>query len=289
MKLQTPVLPGKQPFEISLDDRVLLLGSCFADEIGGRMSAGGLTVCANPFGTLYNPLSILRSLERLQDGRPFDEGECVRLGAGMELTGSFWHHTSFARPDAGEFLKVANEALEQACSFWRGCDTVVVTLGTAWVWERDGQVVANCLKRDAKEFVHRRLTVEETLSALRSVARLCAGKRLIWTVSPVRHLWDGAHSNQVSKATLLLALDWLLEGTGGECGVYFPAYEIVLDELRDYRFFADDMTHPTALAVGCVWERFCDAFIPESDREAMSRAVKASRAAAHRPLFGKGD
>lgn len=281
MKLSTPVQCGKYPFEVGLGNRIMLLGSCFSDELGSVMERSGMQCCVNPFGTLYNPVSLFRALERIQGGCHFTEADCVQMGSGSQLVCSFSHHTSFARPRAEEFLLAANEALDRAGEFWRSCDTLIVTTGTSWVWEHSGKVVANCLKRDAREFVHRPLSPEEVGSALKGILALAGGRRVIWTVSPIRHLWNGAHSNSLSKATLLLATDQVCNSPRS---VYFPAFEIMLDELRDYRFYGEDMTHPTATAVGCVWERFCEAFVPAGELETMARNRKASRLAAHRPL-----
>lgn len=282
MKLQTPVPVPRLPFSIGLYNSVMVLGSCFADNIGARMDAAGMDVCVNPFGTLYNPVSVLDSLARLSSGEPFVAGEIEPMGAGSPLLCSFSHHTSFARPTEEEFLENANAALSEASARWQGCDRLIVTLGTSWVWERDGRVVANCLKRDAAEFTHRPLSLGEVDLALRRILMLAGGRKVLFTVSPVRHLWNGAHSNTLSKATLHMAIDDVISGR--DDAAYFPAYEIVMDELRDYRFYAEDMIHPTALAVGCIWERFCESVVPASDREAMAAAEKASRAAAHRPL-----
>jgi len=282
MKLQTPVIPPKMPFSIGLYNSIMVLGSCFADNIGARMSAAGMDVCVNPFGTLYNPVSVLDSLARLSSGEPFAEEDCESMGSGSPLVCSFSHHTSFARPTAEEFLEGANEALAEASAQWQNCDRLIVTLGTSWVWEREGRVVSNCLKRDAREFTHRALSLGEIELALRRILVLAEGRKVLFTVSPVRHLWNGAHSNNLSKAALMMAIDDVIAGR--DDAAYFPAYEIVMDELRDYRFFGEDMIHPTAVAVGCVWERFCESVVPSSDLEAMAEAEKASRAAAHRPL-----
>lgn len=284
IKLQTTVDAGRSRFGVSLSNHVLILGSCFADGVGAKLVSGGFDALVNPFGTLYNPVSILNSLERIASGRHFTEADAVMMGAGSSLWCSHSHHTSFARADIEEFLNDANAALDAARQFWERCDRIIVTLGTSWVWEKDGHVVSNCLKRNVSEFVHRSLSVAEVEAALEGILSLAgSGRKVIFTVSPVRHLWNGAHSNQLSKATLLLAADSIVSAhpDGAE---YFPAYETVLDELRDYRFYGDDMTHPTALAVGCVWEKFRDFAVPAGEFDDVARAMKAFRAAGHRPL-----
>lgn len=286
MKLFTEVCCEKmQP--ISPRERICVLGSCFADSIGERLAAAGFDVLRNPFGTLYNPASVADAMERLDSARPFTAQECVEMGAGAGLVCSFSHHTRFARPTAEAFLDAANAALAADAAAWAGCRRVFVTLGTACVWralERPGQpVVANCLKRPAREFAHELLSVEACTALLRRMVAAHPDRQFLFTVSPIRHLGDGAHANTLSKSTLHLAIQQVLSEFPDRVG-YFPAYEILLDELRDYRFFADDLVHPADSAVQLIWERFLDACTDPADRPAILAAERASRAARHRPL-----
>ena len=280
MKLLTEVTCTRSDVPLILDEPVCLLGSCFADEMGRKLSDAGFRVLANPFGTLYNPASLAAAVARLDDPVPFREEDCVALGAGDGRIGSFFHHTSFARSSAAEFLELANAALAEAAAAWKRCGTVILTLGTARVWralERPGRpVVANCLKRPAREFAHELLSVDACAELLRGIVAAHRGKRFILTVSPIRHLGDGAHANTVSKATLHLAVQIV----GGE---YFPAYEILMDELRDYRFYAEDLVHPAPAAVQIVWERFQDVYVRDGDRPRILENEKAARAARHCP------
>ena len=286
LKLQTPVEFPQSRVGISLSNRIAVLGSCFADGVGALMKDAGMNVCVNPFGTLYNPQSILNSVRRLCSCEHYSESDCVQLGAGAGLVCSFSHHTSFARPDAREFLETANASLDAAAAFWKSCDRVIVTLGTAYCWQRadSGEVVSNCLKRPASEFVRRRLTCTEVSDILSELLGICPEKEFIFTVSPIRHLSGGAHDNQLSKSTLLLAVDDTIQRFGARAD-YFPAYEILLDELRDYRFYAEDLTHPSAQAVRWVWERFCDFAVPSSERSRLSANEKAALRANHRPIL----
>ena len=288
MKLQTPVSFPASRIPVTPEDRVMVIGSCFADQIGARMAHAGFQACVNPFGTLYNPISVANALSRLSEGRHFTESECVEMGAGAELICSFSHHTSFARPTEEAFLETANEALEDAAAFWQDCNKVILTLGTVFCYVHDGAVVANCLKRPAAEFEKLEMSLEQVTAFLRSIVISNPGKEFIFTVSPIRHLADGAHLNQLSKSTLLLAVDALQRDSmiGQRCE-YFPAYEIVLDELRDYRFYAEDMTHPTAQAAGYIWERFLDFAVPGEYRSRIAEAEKAWRASQHRPMHEK--
>ena len=286
MKFFTEVPCGVSAVAVSLSDRICVLGSCFADAIGGRLAQAGFSVLANPFGTLYNPASIASVAARLDAGTPFGPQDCVEIGAGDGRTGSFWHHTSFARPTAGEFLKHANARLAEACDAWTECSKVLITLGTARVWRALGRpgspVVANCLKRPAREFSHELLSVEECTRLLCTLVETHPGKQFLFTVSPIRHLGDGAHANTLSKATLHLAVQQVLDRCGN--AAYFPAYEILTDELRDYRFYAEDLVHPAPAAVQHIWERFLDACVPAAEHDRIRRNEKAHRATLHQKM-----
>ena len=289
MKLTTPVNIPPAADPLRLDEAVCLLGSCFADAVGAQLADAGFSVLCNPFGTLYNPASVAAAAERLDSAAPFTPEDCVEMGAGAGRIGSFFHHSAFARETADEFLDHANRRLAADAAAWRDCRRVIVTLGTARVWralERPGQaVVANCLKRPAREFSHERLSVEACAGCLQRLAEAHPDKRFLFTVSPIRHLGDGAHDNTLSKATLQLAVAQTLDRCANTA--YFPAYELLLDELRDYRFYADDLVHPSSIAVRIIWERFLEAWTDPAERERIRSNEKAARAARHRPLLQK--
>jgi len=287
LKLQTPVEAGRSKVGVSLNDKIVILGSCFADNMGQKMVDLGFDVCLNPFGTLYNPVSVCNSVARLTSGIPFSKDECVQMGAGAGLVCSFSHHTSFARRSEDEFLQVANASLKEASLRWKAASKVIITLGTAWIYEytRSGETVSNCLKIDAKEFSRRRLSVRETATLLMNMIARHPEKEFMFTVSPIRHFKDGAHGNQISKSTLLLALDEVLAKFPERCE-YFPAYEIVLDELRDYRFYAADMIHPSDQAVDYLWSRFVRFAMPESELPALDARRRELLRSQHRPIHG---
>lgn len=287
LKLQTPVETGRSKVGVSLNDKIVILGSCFADNMGQKMVDLGFDVCLNPFGTLYNPVSVCNSVARLTSGIPFSKDECVQMGAGAGLVCSFSHHTSFARRTEDEFLQVANASLKEASLRWKAASKVIITLGTAWIYEylRSGETVSNCLKIDAKEFSRRRLSVRETATLLMNMIARHPEKEFMFTVSPIRHFKDGAHGNQISKSTLLLALDEVLAKFPERCE-YFPAYEIVLDELRDYRFYSPDMIHPSDQAVDYLWSRFVRFAMPESELPALDARRRELLRAQHRPIHG---
>ena len=287
LKLQTPVEAGRSKVGVSLNDKIVILGSCFADNMGQKMVDLGFDVCLNPFGTIYNPVSVCNSVARLTSGIPFSKDECVQMGAGAGLVCSFSHHTSFARRTEDEFLQVANASLKEASLQWKAASKVIITLGTAWIYEytRSGETVSNCLKIEAKEFTRRRLSVRETATLLMNMIARHPEKEFMFTVSPIRHFKDGAHGNQISKSTLLLALDEVLAKFPERCE-YFPAYEIVLDELRDYRFYAADMIHPSDQAVDYLWSRFVRFAMPESELPALDARRRELLRAQHRPIHG---
>ena len=285
MKWQTPVAEGKCPVPLRAGDEIMVLGSCFADETGRRLAECGLDVCVNPFGTLYNPVSVCNSISRLQCGVPFTQEDCVEMGAGAGLVCSFSHHTSFARPTPEAFLEHANAALETASARWKSASKVLITLGTAWCWRHlpEGEIVSNCLKRPAGEFSRERLTVPQTAALLKSLVQRYPDKFFVFTVSPIRHLSDGAHGNQVSKSILLLALEEVCAAFPDRT-VYFPAYEILLDELRDYRFYAEDMVHPSPQAAEYVFGKFLSFAFPDEERSRLEERRKAFKASQHRPM-----
>lgn len=283
-KLITEVPASRPDFDSGFGHRIMVLGSCFADSVGAKMLAAGLDVCLNPFGTLYNPASISSAIGRLGSGRAFEERDCVQMGAGSQLICSFSHHTRFARATSEEFLENANRTLAEASGFWKGCDRVIITLGTSMVWKRrdNGETVSNCLKRPEAEFLHERLTVEEIASGLKRMFSSYPEKKFIISISPIRHLSEGAHENSLNKACLLLGVEQAMKAADN--AYYFPSYEIVLDELRDYRFYAEDLVHPSNTAVELIWERFQDAFIPSAQKSRIIENEKAARRAAHRNI-----
>lgn len=287
MKLQTPVTDEKCKVGISYEDSILMLGSCFSDNIGRQLKNFGFDVCINPFGTLYNPVSVLQSLKRIVQCREFSKEECIQIGAGDSRWCSFSHHTSFAADTPEKFLSDASTALRNAHEYFRKCTKVIVTLGTSWCYRHNGtgRIVSNCLKHPAQEFTRERLSVKETYEALMEMIRICSEssipKSVIFTVSPIRHFKDGAHGNQLSKSTLLLGIDSVLECLCDERADYFPSYEIVMDELRDYRFYAEDMCHPTSQTTDYIRERFLNWALPMEEHPLLQENIRAYRHASH--------
>ena len=280
LKLFTEVPVPDFSRKIGFDEEVMVLGSCFADSIGERLLREGYNALVNPFGTLYNPYSIEAAIRRLDSGTPFRAEDCVEMGSGAGKICSFSHHTSFARKTAGEFLENANERLLEASRFWKETSAVIVNYDTAFVWSRDALPVANCLKRPAHEFTRERLSVKECAKYIKTLTDLYPNKHFIFSISPIRHPGaDGAHESTLSKATLQLALDEVLRQASN--AEYFPSYEILLDELRDYRFYADDLLHPSEKALDLIWEKFCTAALRPEDEQRRKENEKQWRRSQH--------
>ena len=276
MKLQTTIDIKPSAWKIGYEDKILMLGSCFSDEIGEQMKQRYLTVTCNPFGTLYNPLSIAQAMQMT------DVPELVEYDG---LWHSMAHHGSFSRAtreEAEQAVRTSVETMQQALA---EATVVIITFGTAWVYEMKEEVVANCHKMPENWFTRRRLGVEEIVAAWQPVIDAYPDKHWVFTVSPIRHVKDGLHENQLSKATLLMAVERLsAEGGFATKPVYFPSYEILLDELRDYRFYADDLVHPSSLAVNCIWERFVETFCSPQTRNRLIVSHKRWKYEHHIPL-----
>jgi hypothetical protein len=284
MKLTTEVTTEPLKERFGFGDKYFFIGSCFADSIGCLMQESGFDVTVNPFGVVYNPVSVAQSLERLAGREPF-AGSDVICTEGRYT--SFYHHSRFNRDTPEEFLRDANEALKQAADAFEAATVCVVTLGTNRVFrhkERD-MIVSNCHKVLASEFERENLSVDECTDVLARVVARYPGKKWIFTVSPIRYMAFGAHASQLGKAILLLAVDALQRRFGNVC--YFPAYEIMMDELRDYRFYEENLTHPSHQAVEYIFDGFRQFAIDSACEQRIAAARKAARAARHRAFqFG---
>lgn len=286
--LQTKIrLPESPRALLRHGDKVLCLGSCFSENIGGYLSSMGHHIEINPFGTIYNPITMGQALERLVEGRPYDSTELFEFDG---LWHSSMHHGSYSAASAESCLNKINADLKRAALLLTEAKYLLLSWGTAWVYkdlEHGGAVVSNCHKRPEKAFDRRLYSVEELTKSVQPIlARLLELRpdlQIITTVSPIRHLRDGAHGNQLSKSTLLL-MDESLRQDLGERYLYFPSYEILLDELRDYRFYADDMAHPSELAQRIIRE-YTGSWLLSDDAKLLGREVLRLKAQyEHRPL-----
>ena len=272
---------------IHYSDGLLFLGSCFADEVGGLCRGLGFDAMVNPFGVLYNPASIAQSVERLDSGKSFGHEEVIQVGEGQYCT--FSHNTAFWNSSEPALLEQVNQSLAGAHVHFLKSKWVIISLGTSWVFrdKETQKVVSNCHKLPANQFERQFLTVEQSVQYLSEIVQRHPKKQFIVTVSPLRHLKDGLHENQLSKAALLLSVDEVCKWFGN--AHYFPAYEILMDELRDYRFYKEDMVHPTEQAVRYIWERFTDFAIDPKEKSAMKAAVELRQMLHHKPLFPESE
>lgn len=285
MNLQTKVNVTVPDFSVDYNSKLMMLGSCFAENMGGRFSYYKFDVDVNPCGIVYNPLSVANALRLVIEGKRFKGEDLFQVGGKWA---SLFHHGAFSSTDQAVCLNRINERLERANRNLGALDLLVITWGTAWVYKytKEGVVVANCHKIPSQEFERYRLSVEDIVAEyvplIESLRQVNPGVRVVFTVSPIRHWKDGAHGNQLSKATLLLAIDQLQERL--DHVYYFPAYEIVLDELRDYRFFADDMLHLSGFTIDYIWERLLYSYISPEVLGLMNQIGRINRGVAHRPF-----
>ncbi len=280
MKFRTEIEIAPLAEGVDYDAKIFALGSCFAENISEQLKKAKFSVETNPFGVLFNPFSIANALERLDGARTF---AVCDIKAGRECFFSFDAHSSLDGKSHAEAFANMNRAVALGSKALHEADWVILTFGTAWVYEREGRVVANCHKQPAKEFCRRRLSVQEIVERYESLFEgVLRDKRVILTVSPVRHVGDGLQENSVSKATLRLAVEELVAKY--ENASYFPSYEIVVDDLRDYRYYGDDLAHPSKMAVDYIWEKFCDAVLAKSAREKLPQVAQIVAAAEHRPF-----
>lgn len=282
MKWVTGVNIAPSEKKIGYNDKILLLGSCFADNIGERFAAHYFQATVNPLGTLYNPASIAQALTDVLI--PQSDPRIVQHNG---MWHSMMHHGSFSHPDKEALLHRCAESRELIISALKEVSTVIVTFGTAWVYEWQGEVVANCHKLPANQFVRRCLTVDNIVGMWQPIVASMPDKHWIFTVSPIRHIKDGLHANQLSKAVLLQAIDHLTSNNAAVS--YFPSYEIMLDELRDYRFYAEDMVHPSQAAVEYIWQRFVETYMTADTCNEMRTLHQLWRDRHHRFLHPESD
>ena len=289
MNFRTPVPIDLIYNKVSHATKTVMLGSCFAENIGERLQNAKFSVDLNPFGILYNPLSVEKAVHILLEKGLFKASDLIEHAGSWH---SFMHHSRFSANNADDCLLQINERIADSAIKLLEADYLFITFGTAWVYElqETGEVVSNCHKLPASNFMRRRLSVNEIVEKytllIKKLQELSPKLQIVFTVSPIRHWKDGAHENSLSKSTLMLAIDALEKQF--ENVSYFPAYELMMDDLRDYRFYAEDMLHPNKLAVDYIWERFSDAFFTDETKQTASQMGKLMRALAHRPFNTDG-
>ncbi|MBR6103976.1 MAG: GSCFA domain-containing protein [Paludibacteraceae bacterium] len=286
MDFRTEIKVQKADFGISYADRLFFVGSCFSSNMADRLSAFKFPLVVNPTGVLYNPASVCLLLRSLLSGRLLAESD-VFLQDGV--WNSFFLHSCFSSLSKDELLNKANSALLSAKRALEQTSCLFLTFGTAWVYllKETDTVVANCHKVPADRFKRQRLSPEEVVGECLPVFQELVERNpdihIVLTVSPIRHWKDGAHGNQLSKATLLLAVDQLCQLLPENVS-YFPSYELLMDDLRDYRFYADDLLHPSKQAVDYLFEKFCGAYFSDDVIAAMKEVGQVVAAANHRPM-----
>ena len=284
MNLQTYVHIPKSSFDISHQSKMLLFGSCFSENIGAKLKDYKFSVNVNPFGIMYNPYSIYNSINRLLDAMTFSEKDFILHN---DLYDSLMHHGSFSRTHLSDAIDNANNEFNIASDQLKNADILLITLGTSYVfrWKESNEVVANCHKIPADKFTRERMTVDDIIllwnSLIRKLLFTNPDLKIIFTVSPIRHFKDGARENQLSKATLHLSVDKLMTEFPNNV-FYFPAYEIVMDQLRDYRFYEDDMVHPSSLTQNYIWERFGNTYFSVETEKINAEWLKIFQSLSHK-------
>lgn len=275
-----------KPFDsrINIRHNLLLIGSCFTEQIGSKLTKHKFSVLDNPNGILFNPVSITKSISSYIENRHYTEQDLFYQN---ECWNSWEHHSRFSNPDKAACLAGINESQTGAYEFLKNADWLMITLGSAFVYQlQNNEVVANCHKVPTDKFTRRLMFADEIFTGLQAmvekVTAFNPGIQVILTISPVRHLRDGLVENNRSKAALIQAVHQLVEHNTN-C-YYFPAYELIIDDLRDYRFFAEDMVHPNYAATNYVWEKFIAACIDEPSQQLMKEIAVIVAARNHRPF-----
>ena len=271
-----PVQIPASSWKIGYDDQILLMGSCFADSMCAKLHEHYFRVEGNPFGVLYNPASIAMAIEMARKSQTIEDKDLVEHGG---LWHSMAHHGVFSDIDMAVVLDKCNGSIVALRQALENATVITITFGTAWVYEYAGKVVGNCHKLPANQFVRRRMTVEEIVATWQPLVEAMPDKKWLFTVSPIRHVKDGLHENHINKGILLQAVEQLTKQTG--CS-YFPAYEIMLDELRDYRYYAEDMVHPSSMAVEYIWQRLVETYMTADTQAEMKTLHQLWRDEHHR-------
>ena len=283
MKFRTELNIPKSPTPIEHSEKILTIGSCFAENIAGYFRELKFNVTANPFGVLYNPVSILNSFRILKEGRKFNDDDLVYEQGEWH---SFYHHSDFSYHDKNLCLSTINTKIAEVSGKLKSIDRVIITYGTSFVYEHKEKeiIVSNCHKIPAKEFSKYKLELDEVIEnaeeSVKLLTEINPNIQILFTVSPVRHWQDGAVDNQISKSCLILAVAEVVKKN--ENCEYFPSYEIMMDDLRDYRFYESDLLHPNRMATDYIWELFSSSKLSESCNLLMAEISKITKAAKHR-------
>ncbi len=269
--------------KLSYSDAILMMGSCFTQNIGNKLTNLLFDILVNPYGILYNPLSLENAISEIIDNKIYTEEDLIYYNNKYH---SLNHHGDFSNTNLEKCLININSTINKSHSFFEKTRYVFLTLGTSIVYFdiANDKAIGNCHKMPGDKFYSKRLTLEETTNSLDNIVNMLKANMddpvICFTVSPIRHFRDGAIENKLSKATLLLAIDLIIQKYPDI--YYFPSYEIVNDDLRDYRFYADDMQHPNNIALNYIWEIFSNNCINDSCFDAMVAIEKLNAAMNHR-------
>lgn len=282
---RTEIPVKKAEKQISHKNKLIFIGSCFSENIGSMVKADKFPSLINPFGVQYNPVSVLNELKSINKKKVFCKSDLVKNG---NLWCSFFHHSIFSSVNQELALKKINRQVEIAARHFREASHLFITFGTARVYRynKTGEIVSNCHKFHANEFSRELLTVEEIVSIYSEFILEIASKKpelqIVFTLSPVRHIKDGFAGNMQSKSILHLAIQELVKKFEN-CN-YFPAYEIFMDDLRDYRYYADDMIHPGSNGIKYLYDKFSEVFFAEESKRIIFEIRKIKQSLAHRNL-----
>jgi len=285
MEFRTTFTIKPSELKINYLTPAMFIGSCFSAEMGKKMENGKMQVLINPAGTVYNPVSICNTLEDIMENRRFTHEDLYRLG---NLYLSFSHYSNFSDEDEDVVLEKINSSTQDAHSFLQNAKFLFVTFGTARVYRftQTGKVVSNCHKLPASVFTSELLDVEKIIRLwdihLNKLQKFNKDLKVIFIVSPIRHWKDGAHGNQISKSVLFVGIEGLLEHSA--LNGYFPAYELIMDDLRDYRFYGKDMLHPSAEAVDYVWDAFKESYFTSETKKTWGKVNDIILAVNHKFL-----
>lgn len=285
MDFRTVINIEKFPFHISHSDKILFIGSCFSQNISNKMKNLKFDIISNPTGILFNPASIIKSLEYIVKKHTFTEKD---LSKNKDLWFSYNHHSEFSSTNKDECLENINSQIVKSYDLLKSCSCLIITFGTSKVYKlkENNQVVANCHKRPSDKFEMELLTsskiIEDYNFLIKELKLFNPDIKIIFTVSPVRHIKDGIHTNQLSKASLLLAIDEIIN-LNDDC-FYFPSFEILLDDLRDYRFYNDDLVHPNDFAINYIFDKFSESFFSSETKRLNKSILDLNNMLNHRPF-----
>lgn len=284
MEFRTEIQSAKSVQPILHTEKIITIGSCFAENIGEKLSRYKFKVLSNPFGVLYNPVSILNSIKLVSGKIEFKEDDLV---FDQDEWHSLYHHSDFSHHNKPTIIDTVIDSINKTRDFLLSADWIIITLGTSFVFKHRLKkiIVSNCHKLPQNNFEHYKLSLAETINSLEEAIEILhevnPGLKLIFTISPVRHWKNGAVENQISKSQLLIAANQCVNQKIF-CS-YFPSYEIMMDDLRDYRFYSEDLLHPNRAAIKYIWEKFSDSYFNEETKSIISEIEKIVLSKEHKP------